>query len=95
MRDTIKPAKGYSMDIHNCICTILDGDNVILKALLRSYNDYLAEKRGNECFVQYEVFTTNDGQQFIYWVDWELDADYITRVPNIRKEEQKHATTKN
>lgn len=81
MRNTIKSTKGYYIETYCGRCTIYEGDQPIFRAFLRSYDDYLAEKRGNECFVQYEVFTTNDGQQFIYWVDWELNADYITRVP--------------
>ena len=87
MRNTIKSQVGYYLETYHGRCTIYEGKRPIFQALLRTYNDYLCEKQGNECFVQYEVFTTNDGQQYIYWVDWEIDADYITKVPR----EVKHA----
>ena len=46
----------------------------------RSYEDYKDEERQNEMFRRYEVFTTVKGNQFIYWRDEEIDADYITKV---------------
>ena len=45
-----------------------------------------ADPNEDEMFRRCEVFTTVKGNQFIYWRDEEIDADYITKVP---KEEQK------
>lgn len=42
--------------------------------------DYLEEKEGNECFNLCEVFTTQKGNQYIYWRDEEIDEDRITKV---------------
>ena len=87
MQDTIKSKDGYHVRKVKNIITgaesyrIDDGDNPLLVARKRSYADYQDEKRNNECFLECEVFTTVKGNQFIYWCDEEIDADYITRVP--------------
>ena len=90
MRNTIKAKHGYSVkyfERKNAIAThwtrfgkVYDGDELIMTAAVRSYEDYLDEKEQNECFVQYEVFTTEKGNQFIYWGDTEFGFDYITKV---------------
>ena len=92
MRDTIKAKDGYHVVKVRNIATgeegyrIDDGCNPLFVAQKRSYKDYKDEERQNEMFRRYEVFTTVKGNQFIYWRDEEIDADYITKVP---KEEQK------
>lgn len=92
MRDTIKAKDGYRIvKVKNIITgeegyRIDDGCNPLFVAQKRSYEDYKDEERQNEMFRRCEVFTTVKGNQFIYWRDEEIDADYITKVP---KEEQK------
>lgn len=87
MRDTIKAKDGYHVVKVRNIATseegyrIDDGCNPLFVAQKRSYEDYQDEKQQNECFNQCEVFTTVRGNQFIYWRDEEIDADYITKVP--------------
>lgn len=86
MRDTIKAKEGYTVAKGRnkvtgevCYC-IYDGSNPLFVAQKRSYEDYQDEKQQNECFNLCEVFTTVKGNQFIYWRDEEIDADYITKV---------------
>lgn len=92
MRDTIKAKDGYHVVKVRNIATgeegyrIDDGCNPLFVAQKRSYEDYKDEERQNEMFRRCEVFTTVKGNQFIYWRDEEIDANYITKVP---KEEQK------
>ena len=87
MKDTIKAKDGYRVVKVKSIVTgaeryrIDDGNNPLFVAQKCSYADYQYEKRNNECFHECEVFTTVKGNQFIYWRDEEIDADYITRVP--------------
>lgn len=87
MRDTIKAKDGYHVVKVRNIATgeegyrIDDGCNPLFVAQKRSYEDYQDEKQQNECFNQCEVFSTVRGNQFIYWRDEEIDADYITKVP--------------
>lgn len=87
MRDTIKAKDAYHIvKVVNIITgeegwRIDDGCNPLFVAQKRSYEDYLDERQQNECFNQCEVFTTAKGNQFIYWRDEEIDADYITKVP--------------
>ena len=90
MKDTIKAKEGYSVSYYsrkNCIAThwtkmaeIYDGKNFIMRAEVKTYEEYLDEKENNECFRQHEVFTTVKGNQFIYWGDTEINCDYITKV---------------
>lgn len=92
MRDTIKAKDGYHVvKVRNIVTgeegyRIDDGCTPLFVAQKRSYEDYKDEERQNEMFRRCEVFTTVKGNQFIYWRDEEIDADYITKVP---KEEQK------
>ena len=87
MRDTIKAKDGYHVVKVRNIATgeegyrIDDGRNPLFAAQKRSYEDYKDEERQNEMFRRCEVFTTVKGNQFIYWRDEEIDADYITKVP--------------
>ena len=88
MKDTIKSKEGYrvinvrfSAIFPAWISIVFDGTRPLFTAEKRSYNEYQDEKRNNESFSQYEVFTTVKGNQFIYWRDEEIDADYITKVP--------------
>lgn len=84
MRDTIKAKDGYHVvKVRNIVTgeegyRIDDGCNPIFVAQKRSYEDYKDEERQNEMFRR---FTTVKGNQFIYWRDEEIDADYITKVP--------------
>lgn len=89
MRDTIKAKIGYSLwtardpetnekvDGYRILC---DGDEAVMLAKLAKWDEYLYNKDENECFNLCEVFTTQKGNQFIYWRDEEIDQDYLTKV---------------
>ena len=88
MKDTIKAKSGYW--IGNSKATreehgedarvLLDGQDVVMVCHKRTIEEYDYNKRENECFEKCEVFTTQKGNQFIYWRDNELNEDYITKV---------------
>ena len=85
MRDTIIANVGYVVrHLKNNPDTIrlYDGDELLFQGTLRTYEDYVDEcVRGNdETAVQYEVFTTVKGNQFVYWRSEEFDEDYLTKI---------------
>ena len=86
MRDTIKAKYGYRVRKVVNIGTgeygyrVYDGSNPLFVAGKRSYSEYKDDERNNEMFHFCEAFTTVKGNQFIYWRDEEIDADYITKV---------------
>ena len=86
MRDTIKAREGYRVRKAVNIVTgeeaykVYDGSNPLFVARKIRYSEYQDNKRQNEMFHFCEVFTTVKGNQFIYWRDEEIDADYITKV---------------
>ena len=86
MKDTIKAINGFRVvKVKNIITgdvgyRIDDGMKPLFVAQKRSYVDYKDEERQNEMFRFCEVFTTDKGNQFIYWRDDEIDADYITKI---------------
>lgn len=86
MKNTITAKVGYwigkmpnqdKMDKHR---VLLDGQEVVMLCELKSYDIYKEEAKDNECFEKCDVFTTQKGNQYIYWRDNELDEDYITKV---------------
>lgn len=85
MKNTIKAKNGYSVTTYigkkssKTFAKVYVGEKLLYTAIVRSMTDYKDEKENNECFIKYEVFTAN-GKQFIYWGDWESNADYITTV---------------
>ena len=85
MKNTIKAKNGFIVrhsEISDGFCKVLDGNEFLFFAELRSMEDYVDEcKNGNnECAVKFEVFTTAKGNQFIYWGDIETGEDFITKV---------------
>lgn len=90
MKDTIKANIGYkvrygvrknAIAAHSTkIAVVYDGEQELLRAELRTWQDYTEEKEGNECFIFYEKFTTEKGNEFIYWGDIEFDFDYLTKI---------------
>ena len=88
MKDTIRAKTGYRLVTASQlkerygegIRILKDGDEPIMVCYIRSYADYVDEKRQNECFCEYEVFTTQKGNQYIYWRDEEIDRDFITKI---------------
>lgn len=87
MKNTITAKVGYwigrqsNLDKSSNHRVLLDGQNVIMLCELKPYEIYKEEAKENECFEKCEVFTTQKGNQYIYWRDNELDEDYITKVP--------------
>ena len=59
---------------------VTDGETPILVAELKSSQEYLEERKYNECFMFCEKFTTVRGMQYIYWRDDEIDEDYLTKT---------------
>ena len=90
MKNTIKAEKGYRVSYYFEKCTIAshtnkygkvyDGDKLIMTAEIISYEDYIDEKENNECFKQLEVFTTVNGNQFVYWTYTEFNLNYLTKI---------------
>ncbi len=86
MKDTIKAKDGFRVVKVKNIVTgdegyrIDDGAEPLFVVQKRSYADYKDEERQNDMFRFCEVFTTVKGNQFIYWRDDEIDADYITKI---------------
>ena len=89
LKDTIKSRNGgYSVETYvgkktgKTFCKVYDGENHLFTAQARTWEHYNDERKGNDCFVKYEIFSTKDGKQFIYWGDTEIYADYVTEVVN-------------
>ena len=85
MRNTIKAKVGYRVrksKANENLRAVYDGEDLLFVAELRSMDDYIDEYKngGNECAVKYEVFTTVNGNQFIYWGCTETNEDFITKV---------------
>lgn len=90
MRDTIKAKVGYRVRLYKGVevegydnpCLLRDGDNLVMLAQLRSYNEFEEEvlDGGNEAARLYEKFTTVKGNQYLYWRDDEADEDYLTKI---------------
>ena len=85
MRNTIKAKVGYEvrrLKSKPDVIRVYDGDNFLFQGTLRTYEDYVDEcVNGNdETAVQYEVFTTVKGNQFVYWRCEEYDEDYLTKI---------------
>lgn len=62
---------------------LYDGGRFIMYARYASWDEYNQDilSFGNECAHFCEAFTTRKGNQFIYWRDEEIDAVYLTKVP--------------
>ena len=58
-----------------------DGDTPLFYAERRTFEDYLDEKKQNECFQFCEYFEATDGVRWIYWRDEENNCDYLTAPP--------------
>lgn len=85
MRNTLKASEGYKVyRIHdangNEYLKLRDGDEVLAIAEERTMEDYDWEREDNEMFCKVGVFTTTKGNQFIWWCDREIEADYLTKV---------------
>lgn len=85
MRNTIKAKVGYEvrhLKSKPDTIRVYDGDDFLFQGTLRAYEDYVDEcvKGGDETAVQYEVFTTVKGNQFVYWRCEEYDEDYLTKI---------------
>lgn len=88
MKNTIKPKVCYWIGSNkeikekfgNNAKALMDGQKVVMICYLKTLEEYEENKKDNECFNKLEVFTTQKGNQYIYWRDEELDEDYITKV---------------
>lgn len=83
MRNTIKAKNGYTVkNLKNNRAAVYDGDKKLFVGELRTMADYTDEyvNGNNECAVKYEVFTTVDNKQYVYWADSETTQDFLTLV---------------
>ena len=85
MRNTIKAKVGYEvrhLKSNPDTIRVYDGDECLFQGTLRTYEDYVDECKngGDETAVQYEVFTTVEGNQFVYWRCEEYNEDYLTKI---------------
>ena len=90
MKDTIKAVKGYNLfalkDPDNGERVkgkrlLRDGEQGIMIASIMKLTDMEAEREVNECWNFCEKFTTESGNEFIYWNDTETGEDFLTKVP--------------
>lgn len=95
MKDTIKAKKYYTLTgLHDRNTgthitgkrVLFDGDKPIMVAMIRTKEEFVEERRENECFNLCEIFTTRSGAQYAYWRDEETDEDFLTllRYPSSR-----------
>lgn len=91
MKDTIKAKIGYRVKyLHHKetqeptgFANVYDGGKEkIYRAKMRTFEDYEDEvlQENNECARLMEIFTTEKGNQFIYWVDFETGEDFLTKI---------------
>ncbi len=90
MKDTIKAKIGYKVKYlqnketkeKTGFANVYDGEVKLYKAEMRTYEDYKDEvlQKNNECAVFMEIFTTEKGNQFIYWADIETNEDFLTKI---------------
>ena len=86
MQDTITAKTGYKV-YHNKLnrreIHVYDGKELLFDGEERSWDDYIDEcvKGNNEMALQMDVFTTDRGNQFVYWIDLETGEDFVSRVP--------------
>lgn len=85
MHNTIKAKVGYEvrhLKSKPDAIRVYDGDEFLFQGTLRTYEDYVDEcvNRNDETAVQYEIFTTVKGNQFVYWRCEEYDEDYLTKI---------------
>lgn len=93
MTDTIRAKYAYrvvrlnnklsSAPYQETLYRIDDGIHRLLLVHKRSIEDFRDERENNEMFKFCEVFTTSKGNQYIYWRDEEIDADYITQIKRV------------
>lgn len=90
MKDTIKAKIGYIVKyLYNKetkertgFANVYDGEEKLYRAEMRTFEDYKDEvlQGNNECAGLMEIFTTEKGNQFIYWVDFETGEDFLTKI---------------
>lgn len=89
MKDTIKAKQAFKvMTSKRWIAfsnnpnsrLVVDGDDVVMSAELISYDEHIDNIDGNEAYHVCEIFTTANGNQYIYSRDEEDDIDYIVKV---------------
>ena len=88
MKDTIFAKEGFWVGTNDMLKynygpnarAVLDGEKLIMICEMTTIQEYKDNKAENECFILQEVFTTKDGNQFIYWSDAETGEDFITRI---------------
>lgn len=74
--------KGTNTKTNEKVYCVYDGEFPVMVCKRRKFAEFLDELAQNECAKIYEVFTTEKGNQFIYWRDDEADVDYLTQAPN-------------
>lgn len=87
MKDTVTAKTAYKVfhsKTNPCNIRVRDGQDILFDGVERTWDDYIDEcvKGNNEMALQMDVFTTDRGNQFVYWIDLETGEDFISRVPH-------------
>ena len=86
MKTTIRAKNGYTVKLlvnleRGEVKRILrDGDDIIMIANIASIEQYQDDIKNNEGFVFCECFETVKGTKYIYYLDTELDIDYLVKL---------------
>ena len=86
MKTTIKPKNGYTVkkivnrETGEIKRILRDGNDIIMIADIASIEQYQDDIKNNEGFVFCECFETVKGNKFIYYLDTELDIDYLVKL---------------
>ena len=86
MKNTITAKTAYKVfhsKIDPCNIRVYDGKELLFDGEERSWDDYIDEcvKNNNDMALKMDVFTTDRGNQFVYWIDLETGEDFVSRVP--------------
>lgn len=86
MKTTIRAKNGYTVkkilnpETGEVKRILRDGDDIIMIANIASIEQYIDDIENNEGFAFCECFETIKGTKFIYYLDTELDIDYLVRL---------------
>ena len=86
MKTTIRAKNGYTVkkfvnrETGEVKRILRDGDDIIMIADIASIEQYQDDIKNNEGFVFCECFETVKGIKYIYYLDTELDIDYLVKI---------------
>ena len=86
MKTTIRAKNGYTVkkilnpETGEIKRILRDGDDIIMIADIASFEQFKDDTENGEGFMFCECFETIKGTKYIYYVDTELDIDYLVRL---------------